>query len=110
MIELAIAGNERFAVDRLELEREGPSYTVDTLEALHARGDANLSLILSAEAFRQLPTWHDAPRIAELAWFIVAPRDGFPDPDPGAIGARLPALVDHVTVLGWPRLRLSATE
>ena len=110
MIELAIAGNDRFAVDRLELERDGPSYTVDTLEALHSRGDANVSLILSAEAFRQLPTWHDAPRIAELAWFIVAQRDGYPDPDPVAMGARLPQLIDHVTVLDWPRLRLSATE
>jgi len=110
MIELAIAGNDRFAVDRLELERDGPSYTVDTLEALHLRGDANISLILSAEAFRQLPTWHDAPRIAELAWFIVAQRDGYPDPDPVAMGARLPQLIDHVTVLDWPRLRLSATE
>jgi nicotinate-nucleotide adenylyltransferase len=110
MLELAIAGNDRFAVDRLELEREGPSYTVDTLEALHARGDTRVSLILSAEAFRQLPTWHEAPRIAELAWFIVAPRDGYPDPDPDAMGARLPPLVDRVTVLDWPRLRLSATE
>ena len=110
MIELAIAGNDRFAVDRLELERAGPSYTVDTLETLHARGDSNVSLILSAEAFRQLPTWHDPRRILELARVIVAPRDGYADPDPDLLGQRFPEFVDRVTVLDWPRLRLSATE
>jgi nicotinate-nucleotide adenylyltransferase len=110
MIELAIAGNDRFVLDRLELDREGPSYTVDTLEALRARGDVNLSLILSAEAFRQLPTWRDPRRIIELARVIVAPRDGYADADPELVRAQLPELADRVTLLDWPRLRLSASE
>jgi nicotinate-nucleotide adenylyltransferase len=110
MIERAIADNDRFAVDRLELEREGPSYTVDTLEALHARGDSDLSLILSAEAFRQLPTWREPRRIVELARLIVAPRDGYADADPNVLGRQFPELGVRVTVLDWPRLRLSATE
>jgi nicotinate-nucleotide adenylyltransferase len=110
MIELAIAGNDRFAVDRQELERPGPSYTVDTLEALHARGDVDLSLIVSAEAFRQLPTWREPRRIIELARLIVSPRDGYADADPTLVRAQLPELADRVTLLDWPRLRLSASE
>lgn len=110
MLELAIAGNDRFAVDRLELEREGPSYTVDTLDALQRRGDVNPSLILSAEAFRQLPTWRNPQRIVEQARFIVVPREGYADADPRSLDERLPGIAGRVTVLDWPRLRLSATE
>ena len=110
MIELAIAGNDGFVLDRLELERAGPSYTVDTLETLHARGDTNLSLILSAEAFRQMPAWRNPRRIVELARVIVAPRDGYAEADPALVRVQLPELADRVTLLDWPRLHLSASE
>ena len=118
MIELAIAGNDRFAVDRLELERPGPSYTVDTLETLRASQDAagissDLVLVLSAEAFRGLMTWRAPRRILELARIVVAPRDGFPDVGPDFLAEHLPDrpdLADRATFLDSPRLRLSANE
>jgi nicotinate-nucleotide adenylyltransferase len=115
MVELAIAGNERFSVDRLELDRAGPSYTVDTLEALRASRVAaglppDLSLILSAEAFLGLMTWHEPRRVLELASLIVAPRDGFPDAGPGFLAEHLPDLAGRAIFLDGPRLRLSASE
>ena len=118
MLELAIAGNDRFVVDRLELERGGPSYTVDTLAALSAsRGAAgvtpDLALILSAEAFLDLMSWREPRRILELARVVVAPRDGFPDAGPGFLASHLPDrpdLADRAVFLDSPRLRLSATE
>jgi nicotinate-nucleotide adenylyltransferase len=115
MVELAIADNERFAVDRLELDREGPSYTVDTLEALHerARADgraADLTLLLSVDAFLGLPTWRDPHRVLELARLAVAPRDGYPSADPAFMDAHLLALADRATFLDGPRLRMSASE
>ena len=115
MVELAIAGNDRFAVDRLELDRDGPSYTVDTLEALHERarvagGTADLTLILSVEAFLGLPTWRDPHHVLELARLAVAPRDGYPDADPAFMDAHLPELADRATFLDGPRLRMSASE
>ena len=83
MVELAIAGNHRFAVDRIELDRAGPSFTVDTLEALRATryGEVvgDLFLLLSVEAFRAFPTWRSPARILELARLVVVPRDGYPD-------------------------------
>jgi nicotinate (nicotinamide) nucleotide adenylyltransferase len=115
MIELAIAGNDRFVVDRLELERTGPSYTVDTLEALRASRDAagassDLVLVLSAEAFLGLMTWRAPRRILELARVVVAPRDGYSDAGPDFLAEHLPDLVDRATFLDSPRMRLSASE
>jgi len=62
MVELAIADNPAFEASRVELDRTGPSYTADTLERLALDG-ADLVLILSAEAFRELRTWHEPQRI-----------------------------------------------
>jgi nicotinate-nucleotide adenylyltransferase len=81
MVEAAIAGNPAFEASRIELDRPGPSYTVDTLEAL-AVTDPDLVLILSSEAYAGLPTWHEPRRVLELARLAIAPRDGCP-PLPG---------------------------
>jgi nicotinate-nucleotide adenylyltransferase len=115
MVELAIAGNPRFAVDRLEIEREGPSYTVDTLEALCARratdGAApDLTLILSSEAYLALPGWRDPERILELARLAIAPRDGYPSADTASLQPPIPGSGGRVTFLDGPRMRLSASE
>ena len=109
MVELAIADNPAFEASRIELGRTGPSYTVDTLEALGADG-ADLVLILSAEAFRDLRTWHRPERILELARLAVVPRDGFPDTNRSFLAEHFPGFEDRATFLGGPRLRLSASE
>ncbi|MEP6638669.1 MAG: nicotinate-nucleotide adenylyltransferase [Chloroflexota bacterium] len=115
MVELAIAGNERFAVDRLEVDRAGPSWTVDTLEALRtsrlaAGVSPDLTLVLSAEAFLGLMTWREPRRVLELARVVVAPRDGYPDAGPDFLAEHLPESADRATFLDGPRLRLSASE
>jgi nicotinate-nucleotide adenylyltransferase len=115
MVELAIAGNPRFAASGMELDRDGPSYTVDTLAALHAARDPDgvrdLWLILSVEAFRAFVTWRDPRRILDLARLAVVPRDGYPDAVVDALAALgVPDVADRVTFLDGPRLRLSASE
>jgi nicotinate-nucleotide adenylyltransferase len=79
MVELAIKGNPRFSLLTIELDRDGPSYTVDSLEALSRSmpGD-RFVLIMSVEAARQLPTWREPSRILELAEVAVVPRLGYP--------------------------------
>jgi nicotinate-nucleotide adenylyltransferase len=114
MVRLAIEGNDRFAVDTLEIERAGPSYTVHTLEAVAARRaadgfDADLALIVSVEGYRHLPTWRDPARIIELARLVVAPREGYADADRDAIAA-VPGAAERSVFLDKPRLRLSASE
>ena len=115
MVEHAIAGNPRFAVDRLEIDRPGPSYTVDTLEALRASRAAtgsmgDLVLILSAEAFLGLMTWREPRRVLELARVVVAPRDGYPEAGPDFLAEHLPDLADRAAFLDGPRLRISASD
>ena len=109
MVELAIADNPAFEASRIELGRTGPSYTVDTLETLAADG-AEPVLILSAEAFRELRTWHRPERILELARLAVVPRDGFPDANRSYLAEHFPGFEDRATFLTAPRLRLSASE
>ena len=108
MVELAIADNPAFEASRIELGRTGPSYTVDTLETLAADG-AEPVLILSAEAFRELRTWHRPERILELARLAVVPRDGFPDANRSYLAEHFPGFEDRATFLSGPRLRLSAS-
>ena len=76
MLERAIADEPRFAVSSLELEREGPSYTVETLERLS--GADELFLILGGDANAEFPRWKDPDRIATLATLVVAERPGAP--------------------------------
>lgn len=104
MVELAIEGEPATSVSRIELDRSGPSYTVDTVAAMldeAARADRaiDITVILSAESFADLPDWHAADRLVELAAIAVAPRPGHPLPDPTTLADRLPGLVGHLIVI-----------
>jgi nicotinate-nucleotide adenylyltransferase len=74
---LAIRGDERLDVSEIEIAREGPSYTVDTLEELHSRApDQELFLIVGGDIAAGLPTWHRPERVLSLATLAVAKRRG----------------------------------
>lgn len=77
MLRAALAGEPRFAVSTAELERTGPSYTVDTLDALRREGD--LYLIVGSDAYADFPRWRDPERIRALATVVVAARPGAPN-------------------------------
>ncbi|HYH92171.1 MAG TPA: nicotinate-nucleotide adenylyltransferase [Candidatus Saccharimonadales bacterium] len=115
MVELAVVGNPDFAVSRIEIDRDGPSYTVDTLLALRdariAAGRVpDLALILSAEAFAGFPTWRAPERVLELATLVIAPRDGYPVADPAELERHFPGTPARVVVLDGPWMRLSASD
>ncbi len=78
MVELAIAGQSAFVLDRRELQRPGPSFTVDTLREL--RRDVGptrpLVLLIGADQFERLDTWHEWERLIDLAHLGVAARPG----------------------------------
>jgi nicotinate-nucleotide adenylyltransferase len=94
MVELAVAGIPGFVVDDREIGRDGPSYTVPTLESLRREfGARPLCLLLGMDAFEGIETWHQWRRLPELAHLVVMTRPGWTFPD----GAALPA---------WARGRL----
>jgi nicotinate-nucleotide adenylyltransferase len=111
MVEAAVAGNPAFEVSRIEVDRDGPSYTVDTLAVLRD-GDpaARPALIISADSYAELPTWHEPERILELGDLIVAPRDGYAEPDPDLLPRAFPETSAAVAFMDGPRIRLSASE
>lgn len=78
MCRLAVAGDEqRFEVSDLEANRQGPSYTVDTLEQLHSRTpDSDLFLIVGGDVAVGLPSWREPERVLSLATLAVAERPG----------------------------------
>lgn len=98
MLETAIADEPRFSLSRAELEREGPSYSVETIERL--AGEDELFLILGSDALVDFARWKDPERIAELATLLVADRPGAPTPAPGA----------PVRMFDAPRLDISSRE
>ncbi|HSV74545.1 MAG TPA: nicotinate-nucleotide adenylyltransferase [Chthonomonadales bacterium] len=108
MVELAVAGNPAFRVSRIEVDRDGPSYSIDTLRALHAeRPDAEFFFITGADAVAELGTWHVATEVARLATFLAAPREDAPLE---GLASRLdPALGVRVLPLDTPRIDLSST-
>jgi nicotinate-nucleotide adenylyltransferase len=91
MVREAVAGNPRFEVSDLELRRQGPSYSVDTLAALRAGLGARdrLWFLLGADSFREIHTWHRFPeifRVADLAVMRRPPDLGALPPPPGLAG------------------------
>jgi nicotinate-nucleotide adenylyltransferase len=114
MVALAIAGNDAFELSRIEVDRPGPSYSADTVAELHrlerdAGRNPDLTLILSAETFADLPAWHEPRRLLGLARVAVVPREGYPAPEPGWLARNVPGQEDRVDFLEGPRLGLSST-
>ena len=75
MVELAIADDERFTASRIEIDREGPSYTLDTLDELHKQSSKDeLFLILGGDQAAALATWHEPEKVLERATLVVFER------------------------------------
>lgn len=117
MVELATADNPHFEVLRWELERPGPSYTVDTLERLRTEwgADAELHFILGLDALADFPRWKDPERILQLANLAVVPRPGYATEGDGddivsGIKSRYPAYADRITMLAVASVAISATD
>ncbi|MDQ2914371.1 MAG: nicotinate-nucleotide adenylyltransferase [Chloroflexota bacterium] len=82
MLTAAIANEPRFGVSTVELDRPGPSFTVDTLEALRGKGE--LFLILGSDAYADFERWREPARIEGLATLVLAARPGAPNAPAGA--------------------------
>lgn len=112
MVELAIADNAAFALSRVEVERPGPSYTVDTLAGLLAadRSAPEPTVIVSAEQFVDFMDWREPERLLRLARLAVVPRAGYAMLGRSFVAEHFPGLEDRVTFLAGPHLDVSGTE
>lgn len=112
MVELAIDGDVRFALDRLELGRHGASFTVDTLRSLHeSRPDAQWTLLMGADQYAEFDTWREPAEIRRLARLAVIDRAGMTPEDAPAHDS-LPLvleLADGTRRLAVTRVDISST-
>jgi nicotinate-nucleotide adenylyltransferase len=110
MVRLATAGRPKFEVSDAELRRPGPSYTVDTLEALRSPRE-DLFLIVGSETFLDLLTWREPRRIAELARLVVVPRVGSAfDPDSAAAQKVVREIGQEPLIVRATSLPISASD
>jgi nicotinate-nucleotide adenylyltransferase len=78
MVQLAIQGRPGLEVSRLELDCQGPCYTIDTVRTMSRRHPEGVAYILGADAFAEIETWKDWQELLASCPFIVAPRKGVP--------------------------------
>ena len=107
MTVIATAANPRFTVSRVDIDRTGPTYTIDTLRDLHAAmPDAELFFITGADALAEIFTWRDADELFALAQFVGCTRPGYTMDDETL--AKIPA--DRITMIEIPALAISSTD
>ena len=107
MTVIATASNPRFWVSRVDIDRDGPTYTIDTLRDLAKEiPDADLYFITGADALSDIFTWRDADDLFELAHFVGCTRPGF-TMDRSTLSG-IPE--DKVTILEIPALAISSSD
>ena len=106
MTVIATASNPLFSVSRIEVDRDGPTYTVETLRSLKADLDADLFFVTGADAILEMLQWKEPEELFELAHFIAATRPGY-----DIAGFEVPAHAkDAVSVMNVPALAISSTD
>jgi nicotinate-nucleotide adenylyltransferase len=109
MTVIAVSSNPHFRVSRLELDREGPTYTVDTLRALKDQfGEkTELFFVSGADAILEIFGWKDPEEVLDLARFIAATRPGY---DIARFEREAPTRHPNVEVMSVPALAISSTD
>jgi nicotinate-nucleotide adenylyltransferase len=109
MVELATGEDERFEVSRVEIDREGPSYTADTLRALHETApDDELFLILGGDQAATLAGWHEPDEVLALATVAVVERTNWSRNAIGIKVGRLPG-AERIRYLDMPLMQVSSS-
>jgi nicotinate-nucleotide adenylyltransferase len=111
MVELAIAGRPHFAISRIDVNRPGPSYTVDTLKLLWAeRGpQSTLFFIEGVDSLAEMVTWYQPERLIELCELAIVKRPGA-EVDLALLEKELPGLRSRIHWVRMPRLEISSSD
>jgi len=112
MTRLAIAGDEAFGLTLIEMERPGPSYTIDSVDELQRMygTDGTLYLLMAADSLGDIDTWREPDALLERIEWVVGPRPGSPIPDPSALEERFGANASRIHLLEGPSLDVSSSE
>jgi nicotinate-nucleotide adenylyltransferase len=111
MLELATAGQPAYIVSRLEVERPGPSYAVDSMAKIHKQLNPadELFFIMGWDSLISLHLWHEADRLIKLCRIVAAPRPGYSQPDLKSLEPDLPGITERAIVMERPLIDISAS-
>jgi len=111
MVQLAIAGNPNFVLSRVDIDRFGPSYTVDTVKLLRDEfgPEAELYLIMGSDSLAEFLTWHKPERVIRLCRIVALTRPGH-RVDLEDLNRLLPGAIARVQLLEMPLLEISSTD
>ena len=112
MARLAVADNPAFAVSTLEVDRPGPTYTVDTLDVLHRQyGEgAEFYFLLGSDALQDLPRWKEPARLLTMCRLVVFPRPGAPPVDLSLLDRFQEGASQRAVALSGPLIGISGSE
>ena len=112
MVKLAIEGNAAYQISTMETDREGPTYTLDTLAHLWKRLGAGDSayFIIGWDSLNSFPNWHEPARILQLCYLVAVPRPGYPRPDIDLLEQSVPGISERTVLLDEPLIDISATQ
>jgi len=112
MINLAIADNPHFKLSTTEVDKPGPSYTVDTISVLQQQlgTEAKLFFLLGSDALSELPQWKEPSRLIQICQLVAFTRPGFAPPPLESLESAIPSLSQRVTFVEVPQINISATE
>jgi nicotinate-nucleotide adenylyltransferase len=111
MLRLAVDGRPHLKVSYMEIERAGPSYTVDTIAELKKRygGKDEIYFILGWDSLTQMADWREPGRIIEMCYLAAVPRPGWQRPSLEALEKTIQGITKKVVFMDKPRLDISAT-
>ena len=112
MVELAITTHPSFILSTIEVERDGPSYTVETIAELQKQQyrDDELFFIIGWDTLAQLSHWKQPSRLIEMCHLVAIPRPGYTLPGLDSLEAVIPGLTKRLTILQRPEVDISATD
>jgi nicotinate-nucleotide adenylyltransferase len=111
MVRLAIADKPYFKVSTVDIDRHGPTHTVDTIAELQSQlgAETELVFILGWDSLAELPQWWEPARLIEMCYLIAVPRPGYSRPKLKTMNAAIPGISQRIMLLDEPEIDISAT-
>ncbi len=111
MVRLAIKGRPHFKLSTVEVERAGPSYTVDTIAELRQQLsiEDDIFFILGWDSVAGLPQWREPARLIEMCYLVAVPRPGYSAPDLPALESLIPGISERLVIMDKPEIDISSS-
>lgn len=112
MVALAIADNPSFKISSIEVDRPGPTYTVDTMDVLRRElgAGAKISFILGGDALYELPQWKEPARLVQMCRLVAFNRPGAVPPSLSWLESAIPGVSQHIIFVEVSQVDVSATQ